>query len=307
VSPIGQRDGGGGARPDKKTGRRLLLIALAASAALTSWQAIVDNRERRELDAEELELDRSIAEKQKIARDLPRYRSELEDLRGRLAELRRRTTPDLGALKDRLRPLGVSLVAGPAAEDRQVFTISAAKTATLAPAFREVDGTGHHIDALRVEVNEEGWTADLVARIYVPPPPPPPPPEKPIPWYGAINAPQRARLEEKRKRSEELDQAIGPEQEPMMKRELSLRLKSLEGWESDPIDLVDLALQLFATENPAFFTGRLERAEEEPRGGMIGRLARPMEDPEIVALFGSLEARIVRRFRDTVEITFVSR
>jgi hypothetical protein len=37
---------------------------------------------------------------------------------------------------------------------------------------------------------------------------------------------------------------------------------------------------------------------------MIGRLARPIEDPDLAAAFAPLSARVVRRHADTVQVTF---
>lgn len=285
-----------------RVGRKLVL-ALFLVAAVLSLRAVTGNRELLELEAQEARLDAALEEKRTFAAELERYRMELARLQAELGEARRRTSPDLSALEEKLAARGVETKLGSASADGQPFTLGGKDLASFSATMNELKESGHPVQAYRVDVEEEGWSADLVARSFVAPPAAPPPPAPAEAWYGIINARVRERIESKQAELDALDQVIGPLKEyRALKEELAARQAMLEAGSDDPLDLLAIARRVFLAEPAAFATGRLERSQA--RGGLIGRMARPLEDADLVALLPQLQVRIVRRYADTVEVAF---
>ncbi len=286
---------------------KIIFAALALLAGVLSWGAVYHNRERDQLAIAEAKLDRALADKRAIAADLTTQTEALADLQHRLEEARRRTTPDLGALKTALAPLHATLVreAG-GAEALLPFTLTGTQGSTLTAALDVLAATGHLIDGRSVEVGEGGWSAELVGHVYVPEPPLPEAPPDPVPWYGFVNTSVRERIDRKKAELASLDQQLGRLVElPVLEDELDARAVMIDRFGQDRIDLLGLAGSLFGGPHPVFVTGRLERSPSAERGGLLGRLGRPMKDSELTALFGpELTVRIVRRYGDTVEIAF---
>jgi hypothetical protein len=287
--------------------RTLIIGVLSVAAAGLSWRAFTHNRERRQLEVVERRLDAELDRKRPVAANLEHWREQLASLDARLAEARRRTTPDLKALAERLAAIGVDVHQESASSSAHPFTLTSSKSATMLPAFGELTKAGHEIDATRIEARGEGWTGDFIAHAHAwKAPVDSTTSVGPEPWYGILNTAIKNRIAEKEEELAALDAKLGNLAEYWtMEEELKSREKRLEELVRDRIRLVPLAVVLFAKEPHVFASGSLQRVQGELRGGLIGRLARPMEDRALTALFEpELTARVVRRHADTIQIAF---
>jgi hypothetical protein len=267
------------------------LLGLVAVGLLA--RVLVDNNpERAVLEALIAKLDIKLVQQRAIARDLDRYRSEVERLAGQLKTARRRLDPDLDAIARALEPDGVKLEAGARSTQgfyrRCPFTVSGTSEASLGRAIEVLEASEHLIAALNLDVTAERWKAELMAFEFVEALPTaaavePPPPQR---WYSRFNDDLRREVASK---SEELAQLAAKTGDasrfPENKKALQDTLGVLGALEKGNPPILRLVPPLFVGPDKILERGRIELTAEGLSGA--GDLRVPMPSAEALDRLGT--------------------